>query len=107
MKRFNLARLEEAQLEAGLDLIASFPIETSEGPLDRAALRQAICAGRKLKTSVFPSTQQFEMLDSEHAICIETWPVKDSAHQLNRWTRLVRRESGWLIESIFEGFTEG
>jgi hypothetical protein len=47
------------------------------------------------------------MLDSEHAICIETWPVKDSAHQLNRWTRLVRRESGWLIESIFEGFTEG
>lgn len=107
MKRFNLARLEEAQLEAGLDLIASFPIETSEGPLDRAALRQAICAGRKLTTSVFPSTQQFETLDSEHAMCIETWPVKDSAHQLNRWTRLVRRESGWLIESIFEGFTEG
>jgi hypothetical protein len=106
MKSFNRARLEEAPLEASLDLIASFPIETSEGPLDRAALKEALRAGRKITGGVFPSAQRIEMLDSDHALCIETWPVKDSAGHINRWTRLVRRESSWLIESISEGFVE-
>jgi len=106
MRRFNQARFEDAEIEAGLGLIASFPIETSEGPLDRAALKEALRAGRKITGGVFPSAQRFEMLDSEHAMCIETWPVKDSARQFNRWTRLVRRDSGWWIQSISEGFTE-
>jgi len=109
MERFNRARFEDTQLEAGLDLIASFPIETSKGVLDRSTLREAIRADREFTGTggLFPSVKRFEMLDCDHALCIETWPVKDSAHQLNRWTRLVRHESGWLIESIFEGFTEG
>jgi hypothetical protein len=106
MKSFNRARLEEAPLEASLDLIASFPIETSEGPLDRAALKEALRAGRKITGGVFPSAQRIEMLDSDHALCIETWPVKDSPGHINRWTRLVRHESSWLIESISEGFVE-
>jgi len=108
MERFNRARFEDTQLEAGLDLIASFPIETSKGVLDRSTLREAIRADREFTGTggPFPSVKRFEMLDCDHALCIETWPVKDSAHQLNRWTRLVRRESGWVIESIFEGFAE-
>jgi len=108
MERFNRARFEDTQLEAGLDLIASFPIETSKGVLDRSTLREAIRADREFTGTggPFPSVKRFEMLDCDHALCIETWPVKDSAHQLNRWTRLVRRESGWLIESISEGVVE-
>jgi len=106
MERFNRARFEDAELEAGLDLIASFPIQTSQGAMHRATSREAIRAGRKLTEGVMPSAQRFEILDSDHALCIETWPVKDSARQLNRWTRLVRSESGWLIESISEGFAE-
>jgi hypothetical protein len=107
MERFNKARSKDTELEAGLDLIASFPIETSRGPMDRASLRDAIRSNRKLKEGVFPLTQRFEMLDADHALCIETWPAKDSPGQVNRWTRLVRQESRWLIESISEGFAEG
>ena len=104
MERFNRARFEDTELEAGLDLIASFPIETSQGAMHRATLREAIRAGRKLTEGVFPSTQRFEMLDADHSLCIETWPAKDSPGQINRWTRLVRQGSEWLIESISDGF---
>ena len=107
MERFNRARSEDEEIEAGLDLVARFPIKTTQGELDRAALRETMRAGRALMASVSPSAQRFEMLDSEHALCMETWPMKDSAQHLNRWTRLVRREFGWLIESISEGFAEG
>ena len=104
MERFNQERFKDAELEAGLDLIASFPIETSQGAMHRATLREAIRAGRKLTEGVFPSTQRFEMLDADHSLCIETWPAKDSPRQINRWTRLVRQGSEWLIESISDGF---
>ena len=104
--RFNRARSGEEEIEAGLDLVASFPIETSGGVLDRAALREAIRSGREHTDGVLPSMQRFEILDADHALCIETWPVKNSARRLNRWTRLVRRESRWFIESISEGFVE-
>lgn len=107
MSSFNHARSVDQEIEAGLDLVAYFPIKTSQGDLDRAAMREAMRTGRELMGAVSPSAQRFEMLDSDHALCIEIWPFKNSARQLNRWTRLVRRESGWLIESISEGFTEG
>jgi len=106
MERFNRARSKDEEIEAGLDLVASFPIETSGGVLDRAALRESIRAGRDLTEGVFPSVQRLEILDADHALCIEVWPLKNSARWLNRWTRMVRRQSGWLIESIFEGFME-
>jgi wyosine [tRNA(Phe)-imidazoG37] synthetase (radical SAM superfamily) len=106
MERFNRARFEDAELEAGLDLIASFPIETSRGPVDRASLREAIRAGRKLTEGAFPSAQHFEMLDADHALCVEAWLAKDSPGLINRWIRLIRQDSKWLIESISEGFVE-
>jgi len=106
MGRFNRARFEDADFEAGLDLIVSFPVETSQGALHRVTLRESIRAGRKLTEGVLPSAQRFEMLDADHALCIETWPAKDSPGQINRWTRLVRQGSKWLIESISDGFME-
>ena len=104
MDRFNRARFKDTELEVGLDLIAHFPVETSWGSLDRDSLRDTILGGRKLTEGVHPLTQRFELLDSDHALCVEIWPVKDSDGQLNRWTRLVRHDSRWLIESISEGF---
>jgi hypothetical protein len=106
MVRFNRARSGEEEIEAGLDLVASFPIETSGGVLGRAALREAILSGREHTEGALPSAQSFEILDADHALCIETWPVKNSARRLNRWTRMVRRESRWFIESISEGLVE-
>ena len=106
MGRFNRARFDDVELETGLDLIFSFPIETSQGAMDRTTLRKTIRAGRKLTEGVLPSAQRFETLDGDHALCIETWPAKASPGQINRWTRLVRQGSKWLIESICEGFTE-
>jgi hypothetical protein len=106
MGRFNRARFDDVELETGLDLIFSFPIETSQGAMDRTTLRKTIRAGRKLTEGVLPSAQRFETLDGDHALCIETWPAKASPGQINRWTRLVRQGSKWLIESIYEGFTE-
>jgi hypothetical protein len=106
MERFNRARFEDADIEAGLDLIAPFPGETSQGAMDRTSLREAVRAGRKLTDGVFPSAQRFEMLDSDHALCIETWSAKDSPGQIHRWTQLVRQGSKWLIESISDGFME-
>jgi hypothetical protein len=107
MERFNRARFEDAKLEEGLDLVASFPIDTSQGALHRAALREKIRADRKRTEGRSPSTQRFEMLDSYHVLCIETWPSRNSPGQINRWTWLVRLGSKWLIDSISEGFVEG
>jgi len=106
MERFNRARFEDEKLEAGLDLIDCFPIATSRGLLERADLKEAICSMREVTHGTHPTVQRFEVLDSDHALCIEIWPVKDSAGQLNRWTRLLRSDSRWLIESISEGFGE-
>jgi uncharacterized Fe-S cluster-containing radical SAM superfamily protein len=106
MERFNRARFEDTEFEAGLDLILSFPVETSQGAMHRATLREAIRAGRNLTEGALPSAQRFETLDADHALCIETWPAKDSPGQINRWTRLVKHGSKWLIESISHGFTE-
>jgi len=106
MERFNRARVEDTNLEAALDLIASFPLETNRGALDRESLREAFRVNRKLTAGVFPLTQRFETLDADHALCIEIWPAKDSPGQINRWTRFVRQGSKWLIESISEGLVE-
>lgn len=50
-----------------------------------------------------PATQRFEALDADHALCLETWPSKDGQGVLNRWTRLVKKESSWVVESVEEG----
>ena len=50
-----------------------------------------------------PATQMFVTLDADHSLCLETWPLQDGQKTLNRWTRLVKTESGWLVESVEEG----
>jgi len=54
MERFNRVRSGDEGIEAGLDLVASFPIKTSEGMLDRKELREAIRSRPDLTEGVFP-----------------------------------------------------
>jgi uncharacterized Fe-S cluster-containing radical SAM superfamily protein len=56
---------------------------------------------RTLETT--PASQRFATLNMNRAICLETWLLKDGYGTLNRWTRLVKKESGWLVESVEEG----
>lgn len=58
-------------------------------------------SGKRLETT--PASQQFATLDADQALCLETWPLKDGQGYLNRWTRLVKKESIWRIESVEEG----
>jgi hypothetical protein len=53
-----------------------------------------------------PVSRRFEMLDAGHALCLETWPMKDGRRSLRRWTRLAQRESGWVVESAEEGLAD-
>jgi hypothetical protein len=50
-----------------------------------------------------PASQRFITLDADHAMCLETWLLKGGEGTINRWTRLVKKESGWLVESVEEG----
>jgi hypothetical protein len=46
------------------------------------------------------------MLDSAHALCLETWLLENAQSQFNRWTRLVRRDNGWTVQSTEDGEPE-
>jgi hypothetical protein len=88
----------------GIDPLLSTRLVTRRSSA-HAPLREAMERFNRAQGPL-PLAQRFETLDADHALCIETWPVKDSPGQMNRWTRLVRQGSQWLIESISEGFME-
>ena len=69
---------------------------------DHNAARDSLSRGTLEAT---PAAKRFETLDADHALCLETWPLKDGQKTLNRWTRLVKKESEWLVESVEEGIT--
>jgi hypothetical protein len=97
------------QKDGGVDAQLSFRVVGRSKPWD-IGLKQAMKAHNAARDSLSrrtleatPATQRFETLDADHALCLETWPLKDDQQTLNRWTRLVKKESGWLVESVEEG----
>jgi uncharacterized Fe-S cluster-containing radical SAM superfamily protein len=97
--------------DGSVDAQLSFMVVGRSKPVD-IGLKQAMDAynaardrldSRTLEAT--PATQRFEILDADHALCIETWPLKDGIETLNRWARLVKQESGWLVESVEEGIS--
>jgi uncharacterized Fe-S cluster-containing radical SAM superfamily protein len=50
-----------------------------------------------------PSMRRFELLDSARAVCMDSWLLKDRCRTLNRWTRLIKADLGWRVESVEEG----
>jgi len=107
MNRFNAVLEDEKAVDTSLDLIDAFPVRTDAGNLTREELRekllqekQRIPAGQK---HLF---QGFELLDSNRCLCIERWPTHDEVVTYRKWTFLVKRESQWRIQEIFQGEDE-
>lgn len=97
------------QKDGAVDPQLSFMVVGRSKPFD-IGLKQAMDAYNAARDSlshrtleVTPAVQKFKTLDADHALCLEIWPLKDSQKTLNRWTRLVNQDSGWLVESVEEG----
>ena len=97
------------QKDGVVDAQLSFMVVGRSKPFD-IGLKKAMDAYNAARDSLSrrtleatPAAQRFETLDADHALCLETWPLKDGQETLNRWTRLVKKESGWLVESVEEG----
>ena len=97
------------QKDGVVDAQLSFMVVGRSKPFD-IGLKKAMDAcnasrdcmsGRTLEAT--PASQRFETLDMNHALCLETWLLKDGQGTLNRWTRFVKKESNWLVESVEEG----
>lgn len=97
------------QKDGVADAQLSFMVVGRSKPLD-SGLKKAMDAYNAAQDSLSrrtleatPAAQRFETLDADHVLCLEIWPLKDGQETLNRWTRLVKKESGWLVESVEEG----
>jgi hypothetical protein len=106
MDRFNLARTVDEKIESVLDMVAVYPVAAPRGPLNRDQTRDMIREDRARTLGAAPVSQEFATLDQTHAVCVETWTLRDSEEPLHRWTRLMKKGPDWLIESIEEGSAE-
>jgi hypothetical protein len=55
---------------------------------------------RPLKATL--ASQRFETLDADRAMCLETWSRNDGRGALNRWIRLAKKESSWVVDCVEE-----
>lgn len=103
METFNRVRAGLEEIDAGLDLVALYPLATPQGLLDRQQLKEMIREDRNRARGPSPVRQRFEKLDESRGLCLEQWNLKEPERSLSRWTRLVKKGSDWRIESIEEG----
>ena len=97
------------QQDGAVNAQLTFMVVGPSKPFD-TGLKQAMDAyhpprdgSSHLTLEATPATRIFVTLDADHSLCIETWPLQDGQKTLNRWTRLGKKESGWLVESVEEG----
>ena len=97
------------QNDGGVDTQLSYRLVSRRKPPD-TGLKKAMDAYNAVRDSMSrrtleanPASQRFETLNADHVMCLETWPLKDDQGVLNRWTRLVKKESNWVVESVEEG----
>ena len=107
MSTFNAVFEDEKAVGTSLDLVDAYPIRTGWGNLNKEELREKLLqekhrtpAGQK---HLF---QGFELLGSSRCLCIERWPTLDEVVTYRKWTFLVKRESRWRIQEIFQGEDE-
>lgn len=106
MERFNAfwCAPQDADPESLLNLIASWPLETSAGALSREQFLSLIADERdRLGTHVKPAQQRFERLDHAHSLCIERWQTRDPGVTLNKWVFLVKCEKYWRVGRLLWG----
>jgi hypothetical protein len=102
MRCFNRAWSDSDGRETALDLIAAYPVTTPIGDLERPHLREWMRTGHCTSGDA-PISQHFDVLDPEHALCVERWDSNETRGHINRWTRLVKREAAWRVEGISQG----
>ncbi|MCX5908581.1 MAG: hypothetical protein NTY64_15745 [Deltaproteobacteria bacterium] len=91
-------------MEASLDLIDSYPLQTSRGVWGRDQMRDMMVHGKMESAGeAKPVGQGFHILDDDHAVCMEKWGTQEEAVTLNHWTFLVKRDSQWKIQEIRYG----
>jgi len=107
MSTFNAVFEDEKAVGTSLDLVDAYPIRTGWGNLNKEELREKLLqekhrtpAGQK---HLF---QGFELLGSSRCLCIERCPTLDEVVTYRKWTFLVKRESQWRIQEIFQGEDE-
>ena len=99
------------QNNGALDAQLSLRIVSRRKPLDPGLAQamkdfNAARAQSGAQTDAVLTAQRFESLDPTRAICLETWQLKDGSKSFNCWTRLIKKESAWLIDSTEEGSSE-
>lgn len=102
MDRFSHGGSDDGAMDERLRLVAAYPLPTGWGPLGREELKRRLREeGRRVQGRT-PLSQSFEILDGTRALCIETWSRAGADEPLRRWTRLVKIDRSWRIESIEE-----
>jgi hypothetical protein len=107
MTLFNRCSDAGDRLEAALDLVETYPVETPWGSLNRTELKERMlradegAPGQKRLLD-----RRFETLGGARALCIETWST-GTQDVVTRWTFLVRSENQWKIERLLENETAG
>jgi NifB/MoaA-like Fe-S oxidoreductase len=106
MERFNTFwhTPQDTDSASLLDMVSSWPLETSAGSLSREPFLSLVADEReRLGAYAKPVQQRFEQLDNEHALCIERWQTRDSEVNLNKWVFLVKRDKSWRIDRLLWG----
>ena len=107
MSRFNAVFEDEKAVGTSLDLVDAYPIRTGWGNLNREELREKLLQEKhRTPAGQKHQFQGFELLGSNRCICIERWPSMDEVVTYRKWTFLVKRESRWRIQEIFQGEDE-
>lgn len=100
MKRFNLAWQKSEPL---FDFIANWPLETSAGLLDREQFSALLASENERRGQLTNAAERIERLDDTHALCLQSWTLRDRDMRINQWVSLVKRDSHWLIERLLWG----
>lgn len=100
MKLLHLEDLDGAGPEAVLDLVDSYPLQTSWGPLGRDQFREKVREEKaRLPEGGRPFLRRFEILDEGQALAVEKWPTRKLT-TFNQWTFLRKRDGQWKIEAV-------
>jgi hypothetical protein len=106
MEQFNCVWKEQTRIDSSLDLVEAFPVKTPWGLLTRDEMRRAILnAKERYPAGAGPLSQTFQLLDANHALCMEKWPGREKVGAIVRWTFLLKKDD-WRIGYISQSTTE-
>jgi hypothetical protein len=101
LKRFDQS-LREQRWDVASSWVASYPVQTSDGLLNKAAFRDFLM---RLPTRPAPeppfARRALERLDDRRILCIEDWPAENPSNIFSRWIFFSKVGSDWKMEMFF------